>query len=325
MESDPSSTAVESIHSVGFWLSFALIIVVSASEALASIFWTRIRVTAMTTADGEPHGSTLSIRVCGREIIRRWIDTATAQHMAARAAEGRAVACTIVSHVLVQDRETVIDSFGSPSMVTRIAIRQFDPSTSLAGASGLVNNFMELNREDENGNVLHLENVVHLLVGLVDISLGIAGLVLIPSAPQKLWDTLQDVTAPMTLENYLTLFFLWWILGVLLFIALMPLRSIPLLVAMLPLHSQVRSIQRLVCLGLVATVLVLMANVIAAMASLVLFGLGCWKIDYARRNGLDWTPILSYWIGGASAIQNSVLWVRHFHDVWVCRSGLYAS
>jgi hypothetical protein len=88
----------------------------------------------------------------------------------------------------------------------------------------------------------------------------------------------------MTLDNYLTLFMLWWILGVL------------LLVAMLPLYSQERRIQLLGCPGLVV-------YVIASMACLVLFGLGCWKIDFARRNGLSWTPMLSYWIGGASLIS----------------------
>jgi hypothetical protein len=72
----------------------------------------------------------------------------------------------------------------------------------------------------------------------------------------------------MTLDNYLTLFMLWWILGVL------------LLVAMLPLRSQEQHNQLLGCLGLVV-------YVIAAMTSLVLFGLGCWKIDFARRKTLQ--------------------------------------
>ena len=284
MESDTSSTAAESVENVGFWVSFALIVGVSAVEALASMIWTRLRVKAVTTADGEGYFE-MSVRVCGREIMSGVIDHATAQDVAAQAGYGM---CAIYSHVHVHNLETVADAFGSTSMVTMIAIRRFNPATSLAGASGLVNNFMELfhedDDEDEDGDVHYLENVVHLLVGLVDISLGITGLVRIPSAPQKLVDTLRDVTAPMTLENYLTLLTLWWILGVL------------LLVSMLPLRIKVRKIQWFGCPGVVA-------SCIASMASLGLFGLGCWKIDYARRNGLDWTPMLSYWIGGASAIQ----------------------
>lgn len=279
MESDTSSTAAESIENVGFWVSFALIVGVSAVEALASMFWTRIRVTAVTTADGEECYE-MSVRVCGREIMCGVIDHATAQAMAAQTRAG----CAIYFEMHVHNLETVADLFGSTSMVTTIAIRRFNPATSLAGAIGLVNNVRELFREDEDGDVHYLDNVVHLLVGLVDISLGITGLVLIPSAPQKLVDTLRDVTAPMTLENYLTLLTLWWILGVM------------LLVSILPLCSKARRIQWFGCPGLVATL-------IASMANFALFGLGCWKIDHARRNGLDWTPMLSYWIGGASAIQ----------------------
>ena len=120
----------------------------------------------------------------------------------------------------------------------------------------------------------------------IHVSLGISGLVLIPTSPQTLLDTLQDVNAPMTLETYLTLLMLWWILGVL------------LLIAMLPLCNQDRRIHLLGWPGLVALV-------VASTANAVLLGLGCWKIDYGRRNGLDSTPMLSYWIGGASAISCS--------------------
>ena len=227
------------------------------------------------------------MRVCGRVIYSRIIDYDTAQHLSYEIAEhGYAGGCGTKK---TAGLNTVMDLHGNIAMVPTIAIRRFNPLMSLDGAKELVKNFMDLL---EGGpppveNVVHhpVENVVHIFVTLLDISLvSITGLVLIPASLQNLWDTLQDVSAPMTLDNYLTLFMLWWILGVL------------LLVAMLPLRSQERHIQLLGCPGLVV-------YVIAAMTSLVLFGLGCWKIDFARQNGLNWTPMLSYWIGGASSIS----------------------
>jgi len=275
-ESDTSSTAViDVVNSVGFWLSFTLIVGVSAVEALASIVWTRLRISAV--GDGEH--CELSIRVCGRVILSRIIDYCTADEISKHGAGcGPFICYTRKSAGL----NTVIDLHGSIEMVPTIAIRRFNPSMSLDGAKELIKNFMEL--LDGEGDIHPVENVVHIIVTLLDISLSISGLVLIPASPQNLWDTLKDVSAPMTLDNYLTLFMLWWILGVL------------LLVAMLPLYSQERRIQLLGCPGLVV-------YVIASMVSLVLFGLGCWKIDFARRNGLSWTPMLSYWIGGASSIS----------------------
>ena len=275
-ESDASSTAVDYINSVGFWLSFTLIVGVSAVEALASIVWTRIRISAV--GDGEH--CELSIRVCGRVILSRIIDYYTADEISERGAGG--CGPFVCSTRATVGLNTVIDLHGSIEMVPTIAIRRFNPSMSLDGAKELIKNFMEL--LDGEGDIHPVENVVHIIVTLLDISLSISGLVLIPASPQNLWDTLKDVSAPMTLDNYLTLFMLWWILGVL------------LLVAMLPLYSQERRIQLLGCPGLVV-------YVIASMVSLVLFGLGCWKIDFARRNGLSWTPMLSYWIGGASSIS----------------------
>ena len=278
-----SSTAVESIEDVGFWISFVLIVVISGVEALASILWTRIWI----ASDGE-HPWEVSISVCGREISRAVIDDAAARAIADEAVMGGGTAgCSVgCSLCHVSPFQTTIDMYGGLSMVTGIAIRRFDPLMSLKGPSELVNNFMELFRrgDGDDDDMHYFENFASLFFRLVDISLGISGLVLTPALPQELWDTLQDVTAPMTLENYLTLFLLWWILGVL------------LLVAMLPLSSQFRSIQLFGLPGLVA-------YNIAATASVVLFGLGCWKIDYARRNELAWTPMLSYWIGGASVVN----------------------
>jgi hypothetical protein len=272
MESDASTTAAESIDSVGFWLSFVLIVGISALEAIASIFWTRIHVKSQSTYFFE------SMRVCGHEIYCHEI----------RNEEARA----IFEFRGCMNGETTIDVYGSIYFVSTIAIRQFDPSTSLEGASELFKSFSELFQGDSD--IYCFAKVVDLFVVLVDISLGVSGLILIPSAPQMLLDTLQDVTAPMTLENYLTLLMLWWILGVILF------------VAMLPLRSPDRRVHLFGWPGLVA-------SFIANMAGLVLFGLGCWKIDYARRNGLNWTPMLSYWIGGASSIRFNFCGIEIFH------------
>ena len=219
-----SSTADEStIEAVGFWISFVLIVVISGVEALASILWTRIRI----ASDGE-HPWEVSISVCGREINRAVIDDAAARAIADEAAMGAGVAGCYVGHSRchVLGYETTIDTYGGLSMVTGIAIRRFDPLMSLKGPSELVNNFMDLFRGDGDDDDMHyFENFVSLFFRLIDISLGVSGLVLTPASPQELWDTLQDVTAPMTFENYLTLFLLWWLLGVLLLVAMLPRRS----------------------------------------------------------------------------------------------------
>ena len=219
-----SSTADEStIEAVGFWISFVLIVVISGVEALASILWTRIRI----ASDGE-HPWEVSISVCGREISRAVIDDAAARAIADEAAMGAGVAgCSVgCSLCSVSPFQTTIDMYGALSMVTGIAIRRFDPLMSLKGPSELVNNFMDLFRGDGDDDDMHyFENFVSLFFRLIDISLGVSGLVLTPASPQELWDTLQDVTAPMTFENYLTLFLLWWLLGVLLLVAMLPRRS----------------------------------------------------------------------------------------------------
>lgn len=102
----------------------------------------------------------------------------------------------------------------------------------------------------------------------------------------------------MSFANYSTLFLLYWLLGVV------------TLIMMIPLRMKRRSIQLFGIPGAVA-------QGIAALASLVLFGLGCWKIDYARRHGLPWTPMLSYWIGGASAISFPLFGIEVFHTFGV--------
>ena len=162
MASDTSSTAAESIDSAGFWLSFVLIVGVSALEAFGSIIWTRICV----VADGDQYRE--FIYVCGHEVLSRAIGESVAIEIAESANAG---ACGFYSSE-VHNNETVIDMFGSLSFATSIAIRRFDPSESLQGPSELVKSFRELFGGDDD--VDYFGNIVHLLIGLVDISLGIA-------------------------------------------------------------------------------------------------------------------------------------------------------
>ncbi|RGP71237.1 hypothetical protein FLONG3_7187 [Fusarium longipes] len=308
------------VDTVGFWLGFCLVLVLSAVEALASIIWTRFRV----TSDGT-HPCELSCRVCGREILISNIDTYTATQIAN---EGMPAGCYSNSHssltfsqydTVMDDysssngcscfggwenrrmeahrgtTEAVIDKYGSLMLVPTLLIRRFNPAMGLEAPAGLFNNIKDLLRpRTERTAERMLEHAVHLLVGFADISLGVAGLVLNPSSPRMLFDTIKDPKAPMTFENYLTLFLMSWLLGVL------------LLLCMRPLRSTKRSIQMFGWPGAIAFS-------VATLANLVLFCLGCWKIDHARRHHMPWTPMLSYWIGGASAINYAVCGVELFH------------
>jgi len=195
--------------------------------------------------------------------------------------------------------EVVIDKFFSFMLVPTLLIRRFDPSMSLKASAGLVENVRGLLRSRKKRTVVQVvEHIVHLIVGLLDISLGLAGLALNPKSPQKLYAKLKDPKASITFEGYSTLFLLWWLLGA------------ALTVCMIPLRSRRRSIQ---IFGWPGTI----AFTVATLASAVLFFLGCWKIDYARRHHLPWTPMLSYWIGGASAISFPFCGVEVFHTFGV--------
>lgn len=59
------------------------------------------------------------------------------------------------------------------------------------------------------------------------------------------------------------------------------------------------------------------AQAIASFASIVLFGVGCWKIDVARRGHQSWTPMLSYWIAGAGSISFPLFGVEVLHTFGV--------
>ena len=181
--------------------------------------------------------------------------------------------------------EAVIDQFGSLALVPSLLIRRFNPTMSLEAPSRLVNTVKDLVKPSTEKTVVRvLEHAVDLIVSLTDVSLGVAGLALSPGSPQGLYDTLKDPKAPMTLQNYTTLFLLYWLLGAV------------LLLCMIPQRSARTSIQIFGWPGVIAFA-------VAGLASLVLFCLGCWKIDFARRHHTPWTPMLSYWISGASAVS----------------------
>jgi len=70
---------------------------------------------------------------------------------------------------------------------------------------GLVNNVKDLvSRSTERTLGLALEHALHLLVGLTDVFLGVAGLALTPGSLQKVYDTLKDEKAPMTFRSPVT-------------------------------------------------------------------------------------------------------------------------
>ena len=281
--------AAGTVDTSGFWLGFCLLVVVSAAESAASIIWTRIRV----TSDGI-HPPELSCRVCGREINATPIDPEQASEIAEGGGGGTCGCFTSHTETDRRGRNAVMDQFGSPSLVPSLLIRRFNPNMSLEAPARLVNNVKELVRSGTERNVVRvLEHVVDLLVSLTDVSLGVAGLALSPGSPQSLYSTLKDPKAPITFQNYTTLFLMYWLLGAV------------LLLCMIPQRSSRASIQIFGWPGLIAFA-------VAGLASLVLFGLGCWKIDFARRHHTPWTPMLSYWIGGASAISFPVCGVDAF-------------
>ena len=322
--SSPAPSTAEAVDTAGFWLGFVLIFVVSAIETLAAILWTRWRV----SSDGI-HPCELSARVCGREILVAAIDNQTAEQIASEGMtsgfySGRYSSVTQTGYGVETTHvenangcstcggwerrrkqmhgnvlESVIDQFFGVQMVPTLLIRRFSPTTGILAPAGMVKNVKELVVSvGTEGFGRVLEHGVHLFVGLVDLGLGLAGLALNPEAPQKLYNTIKDPAAPMTFESYLTLFLLSWLLGA------------ALLLCMIPLRSKQRSIQLFGWPGKIAMIMAMSAN-------FALFGLGCWKMDVARREGTPWAPMLSYWIGGANAINFAPLGFELFHTFGV--------
>ncbi|KAK0644251.1 hypothetical protein B0T16DRAFT_417391 [Cercophora newfieldiana] len=328
--SDSASSTADRVDTAGFWLGFVLIFIISLIETLAAIIWTRFRV----TSDGI-HPCELSARICGREIYVIPIDADTAEDIAKNGlssgiysghtssltqsgadASGYGIVtshsqsadgCSTCggwerrrSHTYCGVMECVVDQFFGIGLVPTLLIRRFSPTMGVSAPAGLVKNIKELvvsagvGKGAGRGKGWIVEHAVHLVVGLADLGLGLAGLALNPEALQKLYDIIKDPAASMTFEGYLTLFLLSWLVGA------------ALLICMIPLRSQRRSIQIFGWPGKIGKAVVMLVN--AAM-----FGIGCWKIDVARREGTQWTPMLSYWIGGASAISFAPLGFELFH------------
>lgn len=225
-----------------------------------SIIWTRIRV----TSDGI-HDPEYSCRVCGREVILTTIDPELERKIAEEGLAGGCAGCfkgeTMVAH---GKAETTLDMYGSVMMVPTLMIRRFNPSISLVAPAGLVDSVRVFFKPGSSTVRRLLEHGVDVIIGLTDVSLGVAGLALNPRSPEALYTALKDPKAPLTFENYSTLFLLYWLLGAV------------LLICMIPMRSKRRSVQ---IFGWPSVI----AYAVASSASLVLFALGCWKIDVARK------------------------------------------
>lgn len=181
-------------------------------------------------------------------------------------------------------KETVIDQSFDLALVLTLLIRRFNPKMSLQAPARLVNTVKDLVGPRTDTFVVRVpEHAVDLLISLTDVSLAIAVLALNPNSPRQLWDTIKDPKASMTFQNYTTLFLLYWLLGAV------------LLLCMIPQRSMRASIQIFGWPGKIA-------SAVSWSVIIALFCLGCWKIDFARRHHTPWTPMLSYWISGASKV-----------------------
>ncbi|KAG0598208.1 hypothetical protein M758_12G054800 [Ceratodon purpureus] len=279
--------AASNVDTVGFWLGFTLLVIVSSVEAVMSIIWTRLRITTEESeSDDMNDRCEYSCRVCGREIFLIAIDPEVGRRMAENVGVFGCCGCgggeSFVGNGKVEMRQ---DIYGGISLVPYLMIRRFNPAMSLEAAEGLVSNVRVFFKRGDSTVGLRLEHGVHMIVGLMDISLGVAGLAFNPRSPEALYTAIKDPKAPLTFENYSTLFLLYWLLGAVLLICMLPTRS--------------KRISAKLIFGLPSG----FAYGVACMASIVLFALGCWKIDVARKVHEDWTPMLSYWIGGATVIS----------------------
>ena len=247
----------------------------------------RIRITYNSIHPGENgiHPGERSCRVCGREIAVSPIHPKKASEIATRGAGGCGfpyLRTTTVTETCGLKKETVIDQRYNLALVLNLLIRRFNPKMSLQAPARLVNTVKDLVGPRTDTIVVRApEHAVDLLISLTDVSLAIAVLALNPSSPRELWDTIKDPKASMTFQNYTTLFLLYWLLGLM------------LLLCMMLRHSTRASIQISGWPGIIA-------SAVSSSMIIALFCLGCWKIDFARRHHTPWTPMLSYWISGAS-------------------------
>ena len=269
--------AAGTVDTPGFWLGFSLLLVISAAESAFSVIWTRIRF----TFDGI-HPGECSHRVCGREITVSSIDPQEASQIAIGAAGCNFWWGIVDTKTDGLTKKVVVDRWVNLELVLTLLIRRFNPAMSMAAPGRLVNAVKDLVKPGNDKTVVRVyENVIDLLVGLTDVFLGMAVLALNPSSPQELYDTFKDPKAPMTLQNYTTLFMLYWLLGAVLLLCIIPQRSARMSIQIFGWPWAI-------------------AFAVTALANIALFSLGCWKIDFARRHHTPWTPMLSYWISGVS-------------------------
>ncbi|EPS35527.1 hypothetical protein H072_11114 [Dactylellina haptotyla CBS 200.50] len=309
------------VDTTGFWFSFTLLVIISGIEALSSIIWMRIHI----SSDGI-RPAKVSYWVCGREIDlgtgnNETEDAVVSSHYHHVASDDKSdqyasdysraypmgssassnssfspLTGITISHSYPRKdgSDTVIDRFGCIKFVPYLLIRRFDPTTGLRSPINSFDVFCSLFRPSERSWGKLCKDLIHIVMALADISLGIAGLVLNPGAPGKLWDTIKDPYAPMSFENYSTLFLLYWILGVILGVFISPLRKQTL-------KRQYFGWPAVIIYG------------VASFANVVLLGLGQWKIGVARKEKMEWTPMLSYWIGAATGVSISVCGLELSH------------
>ena len=269
--------AAGTVDTPGFWVGFSLLVVISAAESAFSIIWTRIRF----TFDGI-HPCECSHQVCGREITVSSIDPQEAPQIAIGAAGRNFWWGAVETKTDGLTKRVVIDRWCNPELVLTLLIRRFNHAMGMAAPARLANTVKDLVRPSKDKTVVQVyENVIDLLFSLTDVFLGIAVLALNPSSPQELYDTFKDPKAPMTFQNYTTLFMLYWLLGALFLSCTIPQRSARISLQIFGWPWAI-------------------AFAVTALANIALFAVGCWKIDFARRHHTPWMPMLSYWISGVS-------------------------
>ncbi|KAH8796002.1 hypothetical protein DL96DRAFT_1644796 [Flagelloscypha sp. PMI_526] len=323
------------VDRAGFWLGFVLFVVISSIEAVASVVWTRIRVTFHQDRPCE-----LSYRVFGREIFNTIIDAETATEIANNGmpvgiscrssssvthSYGGSVAYGSVSSMIHSEWETV--TYHSSRSTGCSCCGGFETQhSSIYGLAteAVIDKFfsimlvpMLLIRRFNPMTSLQAPKVLannikelvwpsmgrslgrtleHLIHLLVSLTDVALGIAGLVMVPGS---TERLYNTLKDVEAPLT--FEHYLTLFLLSWMLGALR----LVFKIPLRSSRRSIRMF---GMPATIVF----AVASLANPALFVLGCWKIDHARRTQQPWKPMLSYWIGCASTISFTFCGVEVF-------------